>query len=45
VLGDRLLKASGGELAVGRTRETIDDCAALKEKIMPELKAALATVQ
>ena len=45
VLGDRLLKASGGELQVGRARETIDDCAALKEKLAPELKATLGTAQ
>jgi hypothetical protein len=44
-LGDRLLKVSGGELQVGRTRETIDDCAALKEKLAPELKATLAAAQ
>jgi aminopeptidase N len=44
-LGDRLLKASGGELEVGRTREIIDDCAALKEKLAPELKATLVTAQ
>jgi aminopeptidase N len=42
VLGDRLLKASGGELQVGRTRETIDDCAALKQKVAPELQSALS---
>jgi hypothetical protein len=41
-LGDRLLKVSGGELQVGRTRETIDDCAALKEKLAPEFKATLS---
>jgi aminopeptidase N len=45
VLGERLSKVSGGELQVGRTRETIDDCAALKEKVAPELKTVLATAQ
>jgi hypothetical protein len=42
VLGERLSKVSGGELQVGRTRETIDDCAALKEKVAPELQSALS---
>ncbi|HTD11878.1 MAG TPA: M1 family aminopeptidase [Steroidobacteraceae bacterium] len=45
VLGERLSKVSGGELQVGRTRETIDDCAALKDKLAPELRAALGTAQ
>jgi len=44
-LGDRLLKVSGGELQVGRTREMIDDCAALKDKLAPELKTVLGTAQ
>src|SRR5215469_11282864 len=42
VLGNRLSKVSGGALQVARVRETIDDCAALKEKVAPELRAALA---
>jgi hypothetical protein len=35
-------KIVGGELQVSRTRETIDDCAALKDKLAPELKVALS---
>ena len=42
VLGDRLLKGSGGELQVGRTREIIDDCAALRAKVAPQLQTALS---
>jgi aminopeptidase N len=42
VLGERLSKVSGGELQVGRTRETIDDCAALKDKVAPELQSVLS---
>jgi aminopeptidase N len=41
VLGNRLSKVSGGALQVARVRETIDDCAALKEKVAPELRTAL----
>jgi hypothetical protein len=33
---------SGGAPEVARVRETIDDCAALREKVAPELRAALA---
>jgi aminopeptidase N len=42
VLGDRLSKASGGELEVGRTREAIDDCIALRRAVGPQLQSALA---
>jgi aminopeptidase N len=41
VLGARLSKASGGELEVGRTRETIDDCIALRSAVGPQLQSAL----
>ena len=33
VLGERLSRVSGGVLEAARVRETIDDCAALREKV------------
>ena len=42
VLGQRLSKVSGGELEVGRVRETIGDCIALRAQVQPQMKAALA---
>jgi aminopeptidase N len=40
VLGQRLQHASGGELAVARVRESIDNCVALKQAVAPQLQAA-----
>jgi len=45
VLGARLAKASGGELEVARTRETIDDCIALRQAVGPQLQSALAAAR
>jgi hypothetical protein len=35
-------RVSDGAPEVARVRETIGDCAALREKVAPELRAALA---
>ena len=45
MLGARLAKVSGGELEVGRTRETIDDCIALRRAVGPEMQSALVAAQ
>lgn len=45
VLGDRLKGASGGELEVGRVREVIDNCIALKQVVAPQLQTALAAAR
>jgi len=45
VLGTRLSGVSGGELEVGRVRETIDNCIALRQRVAPQLQAALAAAR
>jgi len=45
VLGARLSGVSGGELAVGRVRETIDNCIALRQAVGPQLQTALAAAR
>ena len=45
VLGSRLSAVSGGELEVGRVRETIDNCIALKHAVGPQLQTALAAAR
>jgi aminopeptidase N len=45
VLGSRLSGVSGGELEVGRVRETIEDCIALKQVVAPQLQTALAAAR
>lgn len=45
VLGTKLSAASGGALEVGRVRERIDDCAALRAAVGSQLESALGPAQ